>query len=209
MNIVSNYLQDISYVSPLSGEEESDLIRDLKQNGFAAMNARSRLIEGNLRLVVKLATQYVGFGFSFVELVAAGNLALRQAAQKFDPESKYKFSTFATWFVSRSYTRLIATRMMDEIQWIEKVIAARKNEFPLTNQQCAADLRMTDSDFSSLVLNALAPLNRQSPEMQLCSTDTYPRVLIAEAKVIWQKWRDDNEQIWWRSSNDAKPETLK
>jgi RNA polymerase nonessential primary-like sigma factor len=98
------YMQEIGRHSLLSAEEEITLGR-LVQKGD--QKARKRMIECNLRLVVKIATRYVYRGLTLMDLVEEGNLGLIRAVEKFDPEKGFRFSTYATWWVRQAIERAI------------------------------------------------------------------------------------------------------
>ena len=96
------YLNEIGHASLLSAEEEVALAR-LVQKGDA--QARARMIEANLRLVVKIARRYMNRGLAFLDLIEEGNLGLIRAVEKFDPERGFRFSTYATWWIRQTIER--------------------------------------------------------------------------------------------------------
>jgi RNA polymerase primary sigma factor len=102
---VRMYLKEIGKVSLLSAEEEVDLAQRM-ENGDT--EAKRRLAEANLRLVVSIAKRYVGRGMLFLDLIQEGNLGLIKAVEKFDYKKGYKFSTYATWWIRQAITRAIA-----------------------------------------------------------------------------------------------------
>lgn len=102
---VKMYLKEIGKVSLLSFEEEKAL-SDLVLAGDK--EAKNRLAESNLRLVVSIAKRYVGRGMLFLDLIQEGNIGLMKAVDKFDPSKGFKFSTYATWWVRQAITRSIA-----------------------------------------------------------------------------------------------------
>ena len=102
---VHTYLKEIGRVPLLTAQQEADLAR-AAQAGDA--DARRALSEANLRLVVSVAKRYVGRGLPFLDLIQEGNLGLMKAAEKFEPERGFKFSTYATWWIRQSITRAIA-----------------------------------------------------------------------------------------------------
>ena len=102
---VRMYLKEIGKVPLLSPEEEIELAKRMSQGDE---NARHRMTEGNLRLVVSIAKRYVGRGMLFLDLIQEGNLGLIKAVEKFDYTKGYKFSTYATWWVRQAITRAIA-----------------------------------------------------------------------------------------------------
>ena len=102
---VRMYLKEIGKVPLLSAEEEIELAKKMEQGDE---NAKKRLAEANLRLVVSIAKRYVGRGMLFLDLIQEGNLGLIKAVEKFDYQKGYKFSTYATWWIRQAITRAIA-----------------------------------------------------------------------------------------------------
>ena len=102
---VRMYLKEIGKVPLLTPEEEVELA---KQMSLGDENAKHRMTEANLRLVVSIAKRYVGRGMLFLDLIQEGNLGLIKAVEKFDYTKGYKFSTYATWWIRQAITRAIA-----------------------------------------------------------------------------------------------------
>jgi RNA polymerase primary sigma factor len=102
---VRMYLKEIGKIPLLTSEEEVELAQAIEQN---SEDARRRLAEANLRLVVSIAKKYVGRGMLFLDLIQEGNLGLIKAVEKFDYRKGYKFSTYATWWIRQAITRAIA-----------------------------------------------------------------------------------------------------
>ena len=102
---VRMYLKEIGKVPLLTAEEEKDLAMKMEAGD---MEAKKRLAEANLRLVVSIAKRYVGRGMLFLDLIQEGNLGLIKAVEKFDYRKGYKFSTYATWWIRQAITRAIA-----------------------------------------------------------------------------------------------------
>ena len=102
---VRMYLKEIGKVSLLSAEEEIELAKKMEEGDE---EAKKRLAEANLRLVVSIAKRYVGRGLLFLDLIQEGNLGLIKAVEKFDYRKGYKFSTYATWWIRQAITRAIA-----------------------------------------------------------------------------------------------------
>ena len=102
---VKVYLKEIGRVPLLTNEEEQELSERMAQGD---VQARKRLSEANLRLVVSIAKRYVGRGMQFLDLIQEGNLGLIKAVEKFDHTKGYKFSTYATWWIRQAITRAIA-----------------------------------------------------------------------------------------------------
>lgn len=102
---VRMYLKEIGKVPLLSAEEEVELAQRMEDGD---QEAKNKLAEANLRLVVSIAKRYVGRGMLFLDLIQEGNLGLMKAVEKFDYHKGYKFSTYATWWIRQAITRAIA-----------------------------------------------------------------------------------------------------
>ena len=102
---VRMYLKEIGKVPLLSAEEEIELAKRVEQGDE---EAKKKLTEANLRLVVSIAKRYVGRGMLFLDLIQEGNLGLIKAVEKFDYQKGFKFSTYATWWIRQAITRAIA-----------------------------------------------------------------------------------------------------
>ncbi|HBA47386.1 MAG TPA: RNA polymerase sigma factor RpoD [Lachnospiraceae bacterium] len=102
---VRMYLKEIGKVPLLSADEEIELAQRME---LGDQDAKKRLAEANLRLVVSIAKRYVGRGMLFLDLIQEGNLGLIKAVEKFDYRKGYKFSTYATWWIRQAITRAIA-----------------------------------------------------------------------------------------------------
>ena len=102
---VRMYLKEIGKVPLLSADEEIELAKKMEEGDE---NAKKKLAEANLRLVVSIAKRYVGRGMLFLDLIQEGNLGLIKAVEKFDYSKGYKFSTYATWWIRQAITRAIA-----------------------------------------------------------------------------------------------------
>ncbi|MDR0446082.1 MAG: RNA polymerase sigma factor RpoD [Oscillospiraceae bacterium] len=102
---VRMYLKEIGKVNLLTAEEEIELAQKMSQGDE---DARRRMSEANLRLVVSIAKRYMGRGMMFLDLIQEGNLGLIKAVEKFDYTKGYKFSTYATWWIRQAITRAIA-----------------------------------------------------------------------------------------------------
>ncbi len=105
---VRMYLKEIGKVPLLTAEEEIELAQKMEKGGEEGEEAKKRLAEANLRLVVSIAKRYVGRGMLFLDLIQEGNLGLIKAVEKFDYKKGYKFSTYATWWIRQAITRAIA-----------------------------------------------------------------------------------------------------
>src|SRR5918997_1184118 len=106
-NPLGRYLRHIGSGRLLTHEEEIDLGRKAREGDETA---RSKLIEKNLRLVIPIAKKYRGKGLPFGDLIQEGNIGLMRAAEKFDPEKGWRFSTYATWWIRQAVGRAVADK---------------------------------------------------------------------------------------------------
>ncbi|MBT6079589.1 MAG: sigma-70 family RNA polymerase sigma factor, partial [Gammaproteobacteria bacterium] len=100
-------MQEIRQYPLLTAEQEKVWARKVQKGDI---DARNRLIESNLRLVVSIARRYQNQGVSFMDLVEEGNLGLMRAVEKFDPELGFRFSTYATWWIRQSVDRAVMSQ---------------------------------------------------------------------------------------------------
>ncbi len=105
---VRMYLKEIGRVPLLGADDEVELAKKIERGGAEAEEAKKRLAEANLRLVVSIAKRYVGRGMLFLDLIQEGNMGLLKAVEKFDHMKGFKFSTYATWWIRQAITRAIA-----------------------------------------------------------------------------------------------------
>jgi RNA polymerase primary sigma factor len=107
-DILQSYFEQIKVIPLLNFEEELELSRRIQDNGDEA--ARRRLVEANLRLVVKIARSYITADVSFMDIIQEGNMGLMRAADKYDYQRHIRFSTYASWWIRQSITRFLANR---------------------------------------------------------------------------------------------------
>ncbi|HXG28197.1 MAG TPA: RNA polymerase sigma factor RpoS [Nevskiales bacterium] len=129
------YLSEIGFVPLLTAEEEVELGRRARRGDPAA---RKRMIESNLRLVVKIARRYLGRGLPLLDLIEEGNLGLMRAVEKFDPELGYRFSTYATWWIRQTIERGIINQGRTVRLPIH--VIRRINAYVRANRRLAQDL---------------------------------------------------------------------
>ena len=164
---VKTYLKEIGRVPLLTAEQEADLARAAQAGDE---QARRALSEANLRLVVSVAKRYVGRGLPFLDLIQEGNLGLMKAAEKFEPERGFKFSTYATWWIRQAITRAIADQgrtiripvhLVESINRVKKAAGEllRKNGREPTAEEIAVQLEMEPDRVRELlnVLKSLTP----------------------------------------------------
>lgn len=104
-DFIKLYFNDISKIPLLTSEQEKDIAKRIKKGDE---DAKRKLIESNLRLVISIAKRFFGSRLSFSDLIQEGNIGLIKAIEKFDPDKEFKFSTYATWWIKQSITKAIA-----------------------------------------------------------------------------------------------------
>ena len=168
---VKAYLKEIGQVPLLSAEEEQTLARAAREGNA---DARRRLSEANLRLVVSVAKRYAGRGLPFLDLIQEGNLGLMKAAEKFEPDRGFKFSTYATWWIRQSITRAIADQgrtiripvhLVEHINRVRKTAGEllRKNGREPTAEEIAVRLEMEPDRVRELLQLAQEPVSLETP----------------------------------------------
>ena len=168
---VKAYLKEIGQVPLLSAKEEQTLARAARAGDA---DARRRLSEADLRLVVSVAKRYAGRGLPFLDLIQEGNLGLMKAAEKFEPDRGFKFSTYATWWIRQSITRAIADQgrtiripvhLVEHINRVRKTAGEllRKNGREPTAEEIAVRLEMEPDRVRELLQLAQEPVSLETP----------------------------------------------
>ncbi len=168
---VKVYLHDIGKVPLLTPEEESELAQRIS---LGDMDAKRRLNEANLRLVVSIAKRYVGRNLLFLDLIQEGNLGLIKAVDKFDSTKGYKFSTYATWWIRQAITRAIADQARTihiPVHMVETINRLSKVEKTLTQElgrqpqveEIAAEMGMPLERVREIMKVAQDPVSLESP----------------------------------------------
>ena len=168
---VKTYLKEIGRVPLLTAQQEADLARAAQAGDE---DARRRLSEANLRLVVSVAKRYAGRGLPFLDLIQEGNLGLMKAAEKFEPDRGFKFSTYATWWIRQSITRAIADQgrtiripvhLVEIINRVKKTAGEllRKNGREPTAEELAVRLDMEPDRIRELLQLAQDPISLETP----------------------------------------------
>lgn len=168
---VRMYLKEIGKVPLLSSEEEVDLAQRIQAGDI---NARKKLTEANLRLVVSIAKRYVGRGMMFLDLIQEGNLGLIKAVEKFDHTKGYKFSTYATWWIRQAITRAIADQArtiripVHMVETINKLIRISRQMLqelgrdPLP-EELAKEMGITEDKVREIMKIAQEPVSLETP----------------------------------------------
>lgn len=168
------YLREIGRIKLLSANEEIDLARKIIQGGTPGAIAKRKLVQANLRLVVSIAKKYVGRGMLFLDLIQEGNLGLIRAAEKFDHERGFKFSTYATWWIRQAITRAIADQartiripvhMVETINKLKKVTRRLAQELSRkpTEDELAVEMNVSIPKLREIIKIAQEPLSLETP----------------------------------------------
>jgi len=168
---VKIYLKEIGHVPLLSPEEETQLAQRMRAGDA---NAKKRLIEANLRLVVSIAKRYVGRGMQFLDLIQEGNLGLIKAVEKFDYTKGFKFATYATWWIRQSITRAIADQartiripvhMVETISKVKKISGQllHENGHDATPEEIAERIDMPVEKVREIMRIAYDPVSLETP----------------------------------------------
>lgn len=168
---VKVYLKEIGRVPLLTPEEEIDLAMRINEND---PEAKKRLSEANLRLVVSIAKRYVGRGMQFLDLIQEGNLGLIKAVDKFDYTKGFKFSTYATWWIRQAITRAIADQartiripvhMVETINKVKKTSSQllHENGRDPTAEEVAEKLEMPVDKVREIMRVAQEPVSLETP----------------------------------------------
>ncbi len=168
---VKMYLKEIGKVRLLEPEEETELAKRMAEGDE---EAKKRLAEANLRLVVSIAKRYVGRGMLFLDLIQEGNLGLIKAVDKFDYTKGYKFSTYATWWIRQAITRAIADQartiripvhMVETINKLVRVSRQLVQEYGRepTHEELAKELNMSIEKVREISKISQEPVSLETP----------------------------------------------
>ena len=165
------YLKEIGKIKLLTPEEELEVAKKMAEGDE---DARKRMSEANLRLVVSIAKRYVGRGMQLLDLIQEGNLGLMKAVEKFDYTKGYKFSTYATWWIRQSITRAIADQArtiripVHMVETINRVLRTshamvQKLGREPTTTEIAEELHMEVSKVEEILKIAQEPVSLETP----------------------------------------------
>ena len=157
-NSIKMYMREMGKINMLSADEEYHLA-SLVAHGDK--NARNQLVEANLRLVCSLAKHYQGCGLTYQDLIQEGNIGLIKAAEKFDVEKGFRFSTYATWWIKQAISRAIADQArtirvpvhmaenINKVKKIERQLLAELQHEP-TNAEIAKMMKMSEDQIAEI-----------------------------------------------------------
>lgn len=168
---VRMYLKEIGRVPLLTADEEVSLALKIEQGD---QEAKQRLAEANLRLVVSIAKRYVGRGMQFLDLIQEGNMGLMKAVEKFDYRKGFKFSTYATWWIRQAITRAIADQArtiripVHMVETINKLIRIQRQLLQElgkepTSEQIAEKMEMPTEKVREILKIAQEPVSLETP----------------------------------------------
>jgi RNA polymerase primary sigma factor len=168
---VRMYLKEIGRVDLLSAEEEINLAKRIEDGDE---EAKRRLAEANLRLVVSIAKRYVGRGMLFLDLIQEGNMGLIKAVEKFDYRKGYKFSTYATWWIRQAITRAIADQArtiripVHMVETINKLIRVQRQLLQdlgrePSPEEIAEEMDLTPEKVREILKIAQEPVSLETP----------------------------------------------
>ncbi|WP_453994922.1 RNA polymerase sigma factor RpoD [Bacillus nitroreducens] len=168
---VRMYLKEIGRVDLLSADDEIQLAERIEQGDE---EAKRRLAEANLRLVVSIAKRYVGRGMLFLDLIQEGNMGLIKAVEKFDYRKGFKFSTYATWWIRQAITRAIADQArtiripVHMVETINKLIRVQRQLLQdlgrePTPEEIAEDMDLTPEKVREILKIAQEPVSLETP----------------------------------------------
>lgn len=168
---VRMYLKEIGRVPLLSADDEVELAKRIE---LGDEEAKRRLAEANLRLVVSIAKRYVGRGMLFLDLIQEGNMGLIKAVEKFDHKKGYKFSTYATWWIRQAITRAIADQArtiripVHMVETINKLIRVSRQLLQElgrepTPEEIAAEMELSVEKVREIMKIAQEPVSLETP----------------------------------------------
>ncbi|HLU23842.1 RNA polymerase sigma factor RpoD [Lederbergia graminis] len=168
---VRMYLKEIGRVDLLSAEEEIELAKRIEKGDE---EAKKRLAEANLRLVVSIAKRYVGRGMLFLDLIQEGNMGLIKAVEKFDYDKGFKFSTYATWWIRQAITRAIADQArtiripVHMVETINKLIRVQRQLLQdlgrePSPEEIAEEMDLTPEKVREILKIAQEPVSLETP----------------------------------------------
>jgi RNA polymerase primary sigma factor len=170
---LKSYLKDIYNIPLITVEEEIVLANKIKKGDDTA---RELLIKSNLRLVIKIACEYVNYGLPLIDLIAEGNVGLMKAADRFNPIHKCKFSTYAAWWIKQAIKRALANQsktirlpvhLMEKLNRIRAAAAAFDTEFRRepTDEELGKEVGLQTYKVTTAKQAAIPPISLDAPDL--------------------------------------------
>ena len=192
------YLREIGQVKLLTIQEEIDLAALIKKGD---KKAREHMIKANLRLVVKIAHDYEGFGLPLLDLISEGNIGLMKAVERFDPSKGGKLSTYGSWWIKQSIKRALANQsktirlpvhLVDKISKMRRVSMKLQEVFGRepTDEELAEEMGMTTSRVAQMRTAAIRPASLDAP-IGDDDSNSYSEIIADEnAETPYQQLED-------------------
>jgi len=193
------YLREIGQVKLLTPQEEIDLAAKIKKGD---KKAREQMIKANLRLVVKIAHDYEGFGLPLLDLISEGNIGLMKAVERFDPSKGGKLSTYGSWWIKQSIKRALANQsktirlpvhLVDKISKMRRVAMKLQEVFGRepTDEELAEEMGMTPSRVAQMRTAAIRPASLDAP-IGDDESNNYSEIIPDEAALTPYRQLEDS-----------------
>ncbi|MDD4028803.1 MAG: sigma-70 family RNA polymerase sigma factor [Caldisericia bacterium] len=205
---IKMYLKEIGKISLLSFDEEIELAKRI-ENG--ELDAKKKLIESNLRLVVSIAKKYTGHSLSFLDLVQEGNVGLIRAVEKYDYRRGFRFSTYASWWIRQAVTRALADQSrvirvpVHMVESINKIQRAERHLYqklgrPATHEEIAKELGLPVKKIREYLKVSQEPISLETPlgtdkDNRLGDFVEDKRAISPEEKVVDLHFKDQLYEV--------------
>jgi RNA polymerase primary sigma factor len=197
---LNKYLREIGQIPLLTPEQEVDLARKIKKGDA---QARERMINANLRLVVTIARDYVNFGLPLLDLISEGNIGLTKAVERFDPNKGAKLSTYAMWWIKQAIKRALANQsktirlpvhLVDKIARVRRVSLQMSDEFGRepSDDELGEEIGIAGHKVAQLKSIEIRPASLDAPVTDNDSTEFGELIGDEEMQTPYESLRDKN-----------------
>ncbi|HEY4270697.1 MAG TPA: RNA polymerase sigma factor RpoD/SigA [Candidatus Udaeobacter sp.] len=197
---LNKYLREIGQIPLLTPEQEVDLARKIKKGDA---QARERMINANLRLVVTIARDYVNFGLPLLDLISEGNIGLTKAVERFDPNKGAKLSTYAMWWIKQAIKRALANQsktirlpvhLVDKIARVRRVSLQMSDEFGRepSDDELGEEIGIAGHKVAQLKSIGIRPASLDAPVTDNDSTEFGELIGDEEMQTPYESLRDKN-----------------